>query len=99
MISFTVRLTFEDSSHNVIADLVRKLTPPSRQEPGCVNYIAHFVEGERATVLIYEQYVDEAALEYHRNSPHFQQYAAGGLYKLKHTRQLEHLNVIDLNEA
>ncbi|MDP9049624.1 MAG: antibiotic biosynthesis monooxygenase [Acidobacteriota bacterium] len=99
MITFTVRLTFEEGDRDGIADLVQKLTPPSRQEPGCVNYIAHFVEGEPATVLIYEQYVDETALEHHRNSPHFHQYAAGGLYKLKHTRQLEHLNVIDLNEA
>lgn len=99
MISFTVRLTFEDGNRNAIAELVRKLTPASRQEPGCVNYIAHFVEDEPATVLIYEQYVDEAALEYHRNSPHFEEYAAGGLYRMKHTRQLEHLNAIDLNEA
>jgi quinol monooxygenase YgiN len=45
-------------------------------------------------VVIYEQYVDEAALEYHRNTPHFQQYAAGGLYKLKHSRQLEHLDAV-----
>lgn len=99
MISFTVRLTFEEGDRDAIAELIRLLTPPSRQEPGCVNYIAHFVEGEPATVLIYEQYVDEAALEHHRNSPHFQQYAAGGLYQMKHTRQLEHLSAIDLNAA
>jgi quinol monooxygenase YgiN len=96
MVSFTVRLTFEDGDRDVIAELVRLLTPASRQEPGCVNYIAHFVDGEPATVVIYEQYVDEAALDAHRNSPHFQQYAAGGLYKLKHARLLEHLTAIDL---
>jgi quinol monooxygenase YgiN len=38
--------------------------------------------------------VDEAALEHHRNSPHFQRYAAGGLYKLKHQRLMEHLHAI-----
>src|ERR1700679_3398449 len=96
MISFTVRLTFEDGNRDAITALVRLLTPASRQEPGCVNYIAHFVDGEPATVLIYEQYVDEAALEAHRKSPHFQEYAAGGLYKMKHTRHLEHLSAIDL---
>jgi quinol monooxygenase YgiN len=94
MVSFTVRLSFEEGDREIIAEMLRQLTPASRQEPGCVNYIAHFVEDEPRTVLIYEQYVDEAALEYHRNSPHFLQYAAGGLYKLKHTRQLEHLQTL-----
>jgi quinol monooxygenase YgiN len=95
MISFTVRLTFEGCDREDVAQLLRLLTPASRQEPGCVSYIPHFVVGEPATVLIYEQYVDEPALEVHRNSPHFQQYAAGALYKLKHTRQLEHLEAVD----
>jgi quinol monooxygenase YgiN len=94
MISFTVRLTFEEGTRESIAESLRHLTQGSRQEPGCINYIAHFVEDERATVLIYEQYADEAALEHHRNSPHFQQYAAEGLYKLRHTRLLERLQAI-----
>jgi quinol monooxygenase YgiN len=94
MISFTVRLSFEEGDREVIAAMLRQLTPASRQEPGCVSYTPHFVEGEPLTVFIYEQYVDEAALEHHRNSPHFLQYAAGGLYKLKHRRQLEHLHAI-----
>ena len=91
MISFTVRLRFEEGDREAIADILRKLTPASRQEPGCVSYIPHFVEDDPMTVVIYEQYADEAALEHHRNSPHFGEYAAGGLYKLKHTRQLERL--------
>ena len=95
MISFTVRLTFEEGDRDAVAEFLRQLIAPSRQEPGCVSYIPHFVEGEPATVLIYEQYADEAALEQHRSSPHFRQYAAGGLYKLKHTRQLENLNAVD----
>jgi quinol monooxygenase YgiN len=95
MISFTVRLTFAEGNRHSLAETLRILTHESRLEPGCINYIAHFVEGEPLTVVIYEQYVDEAALEDHRNSPHFQQYAADGLYKLKHTRHLEHLTAID----
>ena len=94
MISFTVRLRFEEGEREAIAEMLRKLTPASRQEPGCINYIAHFVVDDPATVVIYEQYADEAALEHHRNSPHFLEYAAGGLYKLKHSRQLEHLEAV-----
>jgi hypothetical protein len=47
----------------IIAETLRQLTLASRQEEGCVNYIAHFVESDPATVVLYEQYVDEEALE------------------------------------
>ena len=94
MISFTVRMEFEAKDREAVAEMLRHLGPASRMELGCVNYIAHFVDGEAATVLIYEQYVDEAALEFHRNSPHFGEYATGGLYKIVRSRILELLEVI-----
>jgi quinol monooxygenase YgiN len=94
MISFTVRMRFDGVDREKVEGLLRLLTEPSRQEPGCANYIAHFVEGEPATVLIYEQYVDEAALESHRNSDHFREHAASGLYQLMRDRELEHLNAV-----
>ena len=94
MVSFTVRLRFEDADRESIAETLRKLTQASRQEPGCINYIAHFVEGEPCAVLIYEQYVDEAALEHHRNTPHFIELAKESLYLHKHTRELEFLSAI-----
>jgi quinol monooxygenase YgiN len=94
MLSFTVRMKFDEADRDAVAKMLRELTPASRLEPGCVSYIAHFVEGEPATVLIYEQYKDEAALEHHRNTPHFHQYAIGGLYQKMRERQLENLNAI-----
>lgn len=93
MISFTVRMEFNETDREAVAGMLRPLGAASRQEPGCVNYIAHFVEGQPATVLIYEQYVDEAALEHHRNSPHFQQYAKA-LYGIMRSRTVENLQVV-----
>jgi quinol monooxygenase YgiN len=94
MLSFTVRMKFEETDRERVAEILRELGPASRLEPGCVSYIAHFVEGEAATVLIYEQYKDEAALEAHRGSPHFHKYAIGGLYQMMRERQLENLTAI-----
>jgi quinol monooxygenase YgiN len=45
-------------------------------------------------VLIYEQYADEAALDHHRGSPHFHQYAIGGLYQKMKERRLENLSAV-----
>lgn len=95
MISFTVRMEFNEADRDAVAEMLRHLGPASCRELGCINYIAHFVEAEPATVLIYEQYQDEAALEHHRNTPHFQQYATG-LYQIMRSREIENLNAVDL---
>jgi quinol monooxygenase YgiN len=87
-------MQFRESDREQVKDYLCKLTAASRQEPGCVSYIPHFLEEGPATVLIYEQYTDEAALEHHRSSPHFAQFAAGGLYQLITDRHLERLEAI-----
>jgi quinol monooxygenase YgiN len=94
MISFTVRMRFDASDRPAVEEMLRQVTPLSRQEPGCVTYIPHFVEGEPSTVLIYEQYRDEAALDHHRNSPHFAQYVTGGLLQLMKDRTREMLHAV-----
>lgn len=91
MISFTVRMRFRSEDREEIAGFLRELTAGSRQEPGCVSYIAHTVESEPDTVLIYEQYQDEAAVEFHRNTPHFKRYAVAGLYQRMLDRAVENL--------
>jgi quinol monooxygenase YgiN len=91
MISFIVRLTFSPDDRAEVAEILRALTLASRQEPGCVTYIPHYLDGDRDKVLIYEQYRDEAAAEAHRQSPHFKQYAVGGLYQKMKDRAREDL--------
>jgi quinol monooxygenase YgiN len=94
MLSFTVRMTFEQDDYDEIREALCHLTEASRKEPGCVSYIPHFVEGDACTVLIYEQYKDEAALDLHRNTPHFHHYAIGGLYQKMRERQVENLTAV-----
>jgi quinol monooxygenase YgiN len=94
MISFTVRMRFSPEDHDDIERILRELTRFSRHEPGCVSYIPHFIDGDANTVLIYEQYRDEAAVEAHRASPHFAQYAIGGLYQKMLERSVETLAAI-----
>jgi quinol monooxygenase YgiN len=81
MISFTVRMRFSPEDRTEIAEILRDLTQMSRQEPGCVSYIPHWVESDPGTVVIYEQYKDHQAEEAHRQSAHFKRYAVGGLFQ------------------
>jgi quinol monooxygenase YgiN len=91
MVSFTVRMTFHSEDRQEITDALRKLAEASRQEPGCLTYIPHCVQGDPDMVLIYEQYRDEAAAEAHRQSGHFKKYAVGCLYQRMRERTREDL--------
>ena len=94
MVSFTVRMRFRPEDREKIGAALRELTGASREEPGCVNYVAHFVEGEPATVLIYEQYRDAAAVEAHRGTEHFGRLATGVLYQHMVERAVENLDAV-----
>ena len=91
MISFTVRLKFAPEDRAEIAESLRMLATASRQEPGCISYIPHHLEGDPDTVLIYEQYLDSKALEAHRASEHFKIHAVCGLYQKMRERSIENL--------
>jgi len=94
MVSFTVRMTFRPEDREEIAVILRELTAASRQELGCISYIPHRVESDPDSIVIYEQYRDQAALDAHRKSPHFAQYAVGGLYQRMLNRSLEMLEAL-----
>ncbi len=94
MITFIVRMRFASEDHAEIEAILHELAKASSAEPGCVSYNTHFVEDDADTVVIYEQYRDEAALDAHRASAHFERFAVGGLYQKMKERQIENLTAI-----
>jgi quinol monooxygenase YgiN len=94
MISFTVRMKFRTDDRQRVHELLTTLAHESRQEPGCVAYIPHTVDGEPDTVVIYEQYRDQQALDAHRASKHFRECVVGGLYQLMLDRQVENFSPV-----
>jgi (4S)-4-hydroxy-5-phosphonooxypentane-2,3-dione isomerase len=65
-----------------VAEVLAKLTAEARKEPGCAMFQVHRHRTEPRRFFIYEQYKDDAALESHRNTPHFLQYARKDLPKV-----------------
>jgi len=94
MVTFTVRMRFAGEDREQLVEILKHFAVASREEPGCVTYVPHFIEDDPDTVLIYEQYRDKAALEAHRASPHFKKYAIAGLYQLMKERSSEDLTAI-----
>jgi quinol monooxygenase YgiN len=91
MVSFNVRLTFNQEDRADVTETLRLLAEASRREPGCVSYIPHRLEDDPDTVVIYEQYVDQQALAAHRETDHFKKHAVGGLYQKMRERNVENL--------
>ncbi len=94
MVSFLVRMRFAPEDRENVGDILRQLAVASREEPGCVSYVPHTVEDDPNVVVIYEQYRDRAAAEFHRTTPHFKKFAVGGLYQLMRERQMENLTAV-----
>ena len=81
MVVLIVTWMAKQGHENEVAGLFNKLTEESRREPGCVQYQVHRHKTEPRRFLIYEQYKDDAALEAHRASAHFLQFAKKELPK------------------
>jgi quinol monooxygenase YgiN len=79
VIVLAVTWVAKPSHEDEVAAIFRKLEAESRGEAGCLMYIVHRHKDDPARFFIYEQYRDEEALQAHRNSPHFQQYAVKAL--------------------
>jgi quinol monooxygenase YgiN len=71
----------EGEEENAIA-LVRELAEETRKEPGNELYIPCRAAEDPRSLLLYEQYADQAALEAHGTSEHFQRLAVNGLFGL-----------------
>ena len=95
MVSLMVRLKFATEDRADVVETLRALTAASRQEPGCVSYIAHYLADDPDTVLIYEQYRDDSAQAAHRASEHFKKHAVGGLFQKMRERSVENLVAVD----
>lgn len=72
-----------------VAGIFAKLQQASRQEPGCLMYVVHRHRTDSSRFFIYEQYKDDAALDAHRRSQHFQDYAVNALASIGDRREGE----------
>ena len=77
MIVLAVHLAVKSGKEDFVLQQFRLLEAASRQEPGCLLYVVHRASDDLGHFFVYEQYADAAALEAHRESVHFQQYAPG----------------------
>lgn len=88
MIALCVNIVVKEGKEKEAAFLFQQLQAESRKESGCIQYQVHTHQDDPRKFLVYEQYKDEAALDFHRNSPHFNKYAAEGVYTMIESREV-----------
>jgi quinol monooxygenase YgiN len=71
-----------------IAIVLAKHVAATRAEPGCLQFVAYRSAEDADRFLLYEQYVDDAAFEAHRASPHFRLYIQETIIPLLQERRV-----------
>lgn len=72
-----------------VLGLVAALREQSLDEPGCQGYEAFQSVGTPGELLLLERYSDQAAIEAHRASPHYQALVVQRILPLLSERQVE----------
>src|SRR5947208_7144933 len=67
----------KEGKEGVIEEVIRTMTPLSRQEPGCLFYQAHRSPDDPRLFYLYEQYADPSGYEAHMATPYFERYVRG----------------------
>lgn len=71
MYTIIAKITARAGQEQKLQEALVELTKATREEAGCITYIPHVVANNPSEIIIFEKYVDEAALQVHANSPHF----------------------------
>jgi (4S)-4-hydroxy-5-phosphonooxypentane-2,3-dione isomerase len=95
MLVLVVHWEANPGSEAEVVETFSKLAAESRKEPGCRQYVAHQHRENARQFLVYEVYDNEAALQAHRDSAHFKQYAVGDLPRLGNRLQADLYNPLN----
>lgn len=90
-VTYAIRPGSEEEALAHFAALARE----SRKEPGNVTYLVHRSIHDPRRFMLYEAYADDAALEEHRASPHYDRYGRLGIMQLMESRSPELYERID----
>lgn len=57
-----------------VRDAVTALVPPTRKEPGCINYDLHQSIDDKSLFMLYENWVSKKALDEHLEMPYLRDF-------------------------
>ena len=96
--AYTVAVTWiaKPGEEDAVASALQALVEPSRAEEGVLVYVPNRDPEDPTKFFIYEQYVDEAAYEAHKATPHFQENVFGYIIEYLEERSVKTYTTIDV---
>jgi quinol monooxygenase YgiN len=86
MLTNAIVYTFPADKADEAESMLLALSAASLTEPGCTRFdINRSIEDPR-TFVLYEEWADQAALDAHYTTAHFQKYGIHGIRKIAETR-------------
>lgn len=95
MVVVIARYLAHRGSGDEVSRLLREHVRATRAEPGCVQFLVNRSEADPDRFLLYEQYLDEAAFEDHRRSPHFKRLLEGAVVPLLSEREWDRYRLVE----
>jgi quinol monooxygenase YgiN len=90
MVVLTAKYFVKTGCGREVEAALRRMAPLVKaSEPGCMVYHANRCAENPDLFLLYEHYVDQAALDAHRNTPHFKEIIEGTIAPLLDKRERE----------
>jgi quinol monooxygenase YgiN len=90
MVVLVAKYTVKPGQGDAVAAALGRMAPLVKAgEPGCTLYHANRAADNPDLFLLYEHYVDQAALAAHRETPHFKEIIEGTIVPLLDKRERE----------
>ena len=90
------RWTAREGEAERVEAAIRKLAPPSREEPGMILYQPHRDPENPNVFFFYERYESPEAYQAHLDSEHFRRYGLGEAKPLLESREREFYETLDI---
>ncbi len=82
------RYTVKPGNVEAVLDALRRMAPLVRaHEPGCTTYHVNRAQDDPNALLLYEEYVDQAAVDAHAATAHFREIILGTVVPLLERRE------------
>jgi quinol monooxygenase YgiN len=87
--------TVQEGKEKAVIDILKKMIPLSRAEPGCKLYMVNQSPENPRKLLLYEQYVDKSGYEAHMATTAFKDNILGKVVPMLESRVREFYEVVE----
>jgi quinol monooxygenase YgiN len=87
--------TVQEGKEKAVIDILKKMIPLSRAEPGCKLYMVNQSPDNPRKLLLYEQYADKSGYEAHMATTAFKDNILGKVVPMLESRVREFYEVVE----